>query len=169
MADRSSLAGSMKELQMLSGEAAYSAAIDEVIGRAHRTLHIFDVNLIRGDYRSMARCEALRNFLSGSRGAQLVMVLHQTDFVTGHCPRLMLLLRARGHAFSIRQTFEHARAASDVLIIADGQHYVHRFQHDGPRFLLAFSDPEGARQLEARFRELFDASFPAVSATTMGL
>lgn len=169
MADRSNLAGSMKELQMLSGEAAYSAAIDEVIGRAQRTLHIFDVNLIRGDYRSMARCEALRNFLSGSRGAQLVMVLHQTDFVTGHCPRLMLLLRARGHAFSIRQTFEHARAASDVLIIADGQHYVHRFQHDGPRFLLAFSDPEGARQLEARFRELCDASFPAVSITMIGL
>mgnify|MGYP000492280870 CR=1 FL=1 len=169
MADQSGLAGSMKDLRMLSGEEAYSAAIDEVIGRAQRTLHIFDVNLIRGDYGSMARCEALRNFLCGSRGTQLVMVLHQTDYLTGHCPRLMLLLRAQGHAFSIRQTFEHARAASDVLIIADGQHYVHRFHHDGPRFLLALSDREGARPLESRFRELFDASFPAVSATTMGL
>lgn len=169
MADRSSLAGGMKQLQMLSGEDAYSAAIDEVIGHAQRTLHIFDVDLVRGDYGAAGRCAALGNFLSSKHGNRLDMVLHQTDFLVSRCPRLMQLFKAYGHAFSIRQTFEHARVAADALIIADNLHYVHRFHHDAPRFLLAFGDPEGARQMEERFRQLYEASFPAVSITALGL
>ena len=169
MADGSSLQGVMKELKMLSGEDAYAAAIDAVIGRAQRTLHIFDADLVHGDYGAVGRCAALGDFLSSGHSNRLDMVLHRTDFLVSRCPRLMQLFRIHGHAFSIRQTFEHARAAADALIIADGLHYVHRFHQDAPRFLLAFGDPEGARQMEVRFRQLFEASFPAVSATTLGL
>lgn len=169
MADASDLQQGNKELHMLSGEEAYAAAIDEVIERAQHTLHIFDVDLIRGGYCSLARCDGLRSFLAKGRANQLIMVLHQTDFLINRCPRLMRLLKSHGHAFSIRQTFDHVRSAADPLVIADGQHYVHRFHQDGARFLLAFSDHEGGRQMEGRFHQLYEASFPSVSATPTGL
>lgn len=169
MAEGADLQQGDKQLLMLSGEDAYAAAIDEVIERAQHTLHIFDTNLIRGGYGSLARCDGLRSFLARRRGNQLLMVLHQTDFLSSRCPRLMLLLKTHCHAFSVRQTFEHVRGAADPLVIADSRHYVHRFHQDSARFLLAFDDLDGARQLEGRFQELFDASTPAVSATTTGL
>lgn len=169
MAEGSGLRGGMKDLKVLSGEAAYVAAIDEMIMRAQRTLHIFDVDLVRGDFGKAERCAALRNFLTRKHGNHLSLILHRTDFISSRCPRLMQLLRTYGHAFSIRQTSEHARVAADALFIADELHYVHRFHHDAPRFLRAYDDPEGAREMELRFSQLFEASFPAVPVTTLGL
>lgn len=169
MADASDFQEGSKELHMLSGEEAYAAAIDEVIERAQHTLHIFDVDLIRGGYDSLTRCDGLRSFLAKGRANQLVVVLHQTDFLIGRCPRLMRLLKTHAHAFSIRQTFDHARSVADPLVIADSLHYVHRFHRDGARFLLAFSDHEGGREMEGRFHQLVEASFPAVSSTIVGL
>lgn len=169
MAGESGLPEGDKQLLMLSGEEAYAAAIDEVVERAQHTLHIFDADLVRGGYGSLARCDGLRGFLAKRRGNQLVMVLHQTDFLSGRCPRLMQLLKTHAHAFAVRQTFDHVRGVADPLIIADGRHYVHRFHQDGARFLLAFDDVEGGRALEGRFQQLMEASAPAVSSAITGL
>ncbi len=154
---------------ILEGEVAYAQAIDHVIGLAQRTLHVFDADLAIGGYVSMDRYVALRDFLQRDRGNRLVIVLHDTSHLTGHCPRLMELLRIHAHAAAVWQTHEHARYASDPFVIADGRHYVHRFHRDGRRFLLARHDPAGAGELEDGFAQLLEASHPAAPATTLGL
>ncbi len=158
-----------KQHYMLSGEREYEDAIDQVIAHAGQTLHIFDPDLTRGGYASLKRYEALRAFLLKSRGSRLSLVLHETDYLTARCPRLMTLLQTHGHAVNIYKTAEHARIASDPFVVADGSHYVHRFHGEGMRFLLAMHDMAGARQLEERFAQLLEASYPAVFSTTLGL
>jgi len=160
---------SAPEHRMLNGEEEYEAAIDEVIARAERTLHIFDPDLTAGGYASARRFESLRNFLAKNRANRLVMVLHETEYLTRHCPRLMNLLRLHGYAISVLQTHEHGRVASDPMVIADQAHYVHRFHADGARALLALGDHAGAQQLGERFEQLQEAASPSVSATTLGL
>ncbi len=155
--------------RMVNGEADCEAAIDEVIGSAQRSLHIFDADLTRGGYSSLKRYDALHDFLSRGRGNQLVLVLHETDYLTARCPRLMNLLRMQSHRMLVQKTQEHGRVAGDSFVIADEAHFVHRFHHDDARGLLAMNDHAGARQLEERFSQLLEASHPAVFATTLGL
>jgi hypothetical protein len=155
--------------RMLNGESEYEEAIDEVIGRAERSLHIFDTDLASGGYNTARRAEALRTFLMKNRANRLVMVLHETEHLTCHCPRLMNLLKLHSHAISILQTHEHGRVASDPVVIADEAHYVHRFHSEGARALQGLGDHAGARQLEERFGQLQEAAAPAVFAVTLGL
>ena len=161
--------GSLTRHRILNGENEYEAAIDEVIDRAERTLHIFDTDLTTGGYSTMRRFEALRRFLMKNRANRMVMVLHETDHLTRYCPRLMNLLKLYSHAISILRTHEHGRVASDPVVIADEAHYVHRFHADGARALQALNDHAGARQLEERFGQLREAAHPAVFAATLGL
>ncbi len=158
-----------KQHRTVNGEADYEAAIDVVVAAAQRTLHIFDADLTCGGYGGLKRFESLRDFISRGQANQIVLVLHETDYLTARCPRLMNLLRVYSHRILIQKTQEHARLASDPFVVADGSHFVHRFHRDDARGLLALNDHAGARQLEERFSQLLEASHPAVSATTLGL
>lgn len=169
MSEQAGTESNLKEHYMLAGEAEYAQAINQVIELAQRTLHIFDLNLAKGDYGTLSRHDALRNFLLRNPGNRLVIVLHETDHLTRYCPRLMNLLRIHSHAISIRETADHARSASDPFVIADKVHYVHRFHSSGVRFLLGFHDHQGASQLEERFDQLLEASQPASTVYSLGL
>lgn len=161
--------GNAPQHRMLNGESEYEEAIDEVIDRAERSLHIFDTDLATGGYDTARRAEALRTFLMKNRANRLVIVLHETEQLTRHCPRLMNLLKLHSHAISILQTLEHGRVAGDPVVIADEAHYVHRFHADSARALQGLGDHAGARQLEERFWQLQEAAAPAVFADTLGL
>jgi hypothetical protein len=155
--------------QLLIGEKEYEAAIDGVIAHAKHRVHIFDSDLSVGGYSRVKRYEVLRDFLLQGRSNRLVIVVHEIEYLTARCPRLMNLLKTNSHAISIHKTAEHARIASDPFVIADDAHYVHRFHSDGMRFLLAYQDHAGTRPLEERFAQLMESSTPAVFATTTGL
>lgn len=157
------------EHRNLEGEREYEAAIDEVIDKAERTLHIFDIDLQAGGYQTSLRFEKLRNFLAKQRGNKLVMVLYETGYLLRRCPRLMNLLKIYSHAITVLQANEHGHTATDPFVIADEAHYVHRFHIDSTRALLAINDHPGARELEERFGQLLETALPGVSATTLGL
>lgn len=167
MAEEASAAPEQRN--MLESERDYEAAIDQVIAAAEGVLRIFDVDLRSGAYFSVRRHQLLSDFLRRSGRNRLTIVLHDTAYLTGYCPRLMNLLTMHSHALAIHKTEDHARVAHDPFVLADDLHYVHRFHRDGPRSLLAMNDPVGTRQLSDRFDELLDASHPAVFATTLGL
>lgn len=169
MAEQAAVDAQKKQHRMIGGEAEYEAAIDAVIAAAQQSLHIFDGDLTRGGYGSLKRYEALRDFLLRGRGNRIVFVLHEIDYLSARCPRLMNLLQTHSHNIQIQKTHEHARIASDPFVVADDAHYVHRFHQDDARSLLALHDHPGARQLEERFSQLLEASHPAVFATTLGL
>jgi hypothetical protein len=154
--------------QKLSGNAEYESAVDAVLGRPQRTLRIFDRQL-GGGYNSTKRHDLLRTFLLRSRTNRLYIVLHDASGLVRDCPRLINLLRQFPDAIAINETEPQAKGVYDPFALADERDYVHRFHYDDSRSLLALDDPQGALGLSERFQELWEASFPAVSATTLGL
>jgi hypothetical protein len=156
------------EHRALDGSQDYEAAIDVLLARPRRTLRIFDRQLGAG-YNSVQRYELLRSFLLRSRANRLYIVLHDAGNLARDCPRMLNLLRQFSDAVAVRETEGQARRACDPVALADERDYLHRFHYDHARALLALDDPQGAHGLLQRFQEIWEASVPAVSATTLGL
>lgn len=140
-----------------------------MISRAERRIRVFDRNLEGLDFNSPARHDLLRGFLLARRTNRLYIVVHDIGYLNRNCPRMLLLLRQFSDGVSFHQTHAHMQGVYDPFVIADEQHFVHRFHFDDSRSLLALDDPQNARNLNDRFDEIWEASFPAVSATTLGL
>ncbi|HET9702251.1 MAG TPA: hypothetical protein VFP70_15160 [Burkholderiales bacterium] len=153
----------------LEGIAEYGSAIETVISRARRRIRIFDRNLESLGFNTPGRQDLLRAFLLERPANHVYIVVHDTGYLTRGCPRMLLLLRQFSHGVSIHQTHAHVRGVCDPFVIADSEHFVHRFHVDDSRSLLALDDPRQTRNLNDRFDELWEASDPAVFATTLGL
>ena len=152
----------------LSGASEYEAALDEIIAKAGSTLRVFDHTLSTA-YNSPRRHEALRRFLLASRRNVVRIVVHEPAHLDRNCPRLLALLRQSGHAIRIHETHPTAKSVYDPFAVADDRFFVHRFHFEELRGLSAFDDPIGAHALIERFEEIWEASSPAVGATTLGL
>lgn len=155
--------------RQLHGIEEYHEAIDILIEMARQRLRIFDYNLEDGGYNTLQRFDLLRAFLLRNRGNRLEIVLHDTDYLTRFCPRMLSLLKQFSHAVSIMETTPQAKGIYDPFAVADQASYVHRFHYDAPRALLALNDVGGGHTLINRFEEIKEASGPAISATTLGL
>ena len=152
----------------LFGNAEYEAAVDRVLAAATRNIRIFD-HALGSAYNSPQRTERLRTFFLASRRNTLHIVLHDTRTMDRNCPRMMQMLRTYGHAISIHETHPTAKAVYDPFVIGDERCFVHRFHFDEMRGLAGFDDPLGTQEFIDRFMQIWEASSPAVSATTLGL
>lgn len=153
----------------LNGTVDYIAALDTLCGLAQHDLYIFEKDFEDMGFNSEARYDILRGFLLSSPHNRLHLLAHNARPLTQYCPRLLILLRQFSHNMHIYQTPKHLQHLSDPFAVADETHYVRRFHFDDPRGILARNDPEGARTLKSRFDEMWAASHPAASATTLGL
>lgn len=155
--------------RQLNSTADYTEALDVLIELARHRLRIFDYNLEDGGYTTLRRYDLLRTFLLASRNNRLEIVLHDTDYLTRFCPRILSLLKQFSHAITIQETTPQAKAIYDPFTIADEACFLHRFHYDNPRALLALHDIEGSHVLIKRFEEIRAASAPAIPATILGL
>ena len=153
----------------LDGTADYIAALDTLCGLAQRELYVFEKDFEDIGFNSEARYNTLRTFLLASPSNRLHLLAHDTSPLAQRCPRLMILLRQFGHNMHIYQTPKHLLHLTEPFAVVDEAHYVRRFHFDDPRGILAQHDPAGARVLKSRFEEMWTASHPAVSSTTLGL
>ena len=160
-----------RELQhtQLDGISEYVNALDTLCTLSRRSLCLFDKNFEDAGFNSEARYETLRSFLLASSTNSLQILAHDTSYLAQRCPRMMMLLRQFSHNMHIYRTPQHLQNVSEPFAIADEAHYVRRFHFDDVRGILAQNDPQGARTLHAQFMEMWTASHPAVSATTLGL
>ncbi len=156
------------ELRKLNGRDEYEAAIDTLLAREGRTLRIFDKQF-GAAFGSSERSAALRRLLRAPSAARVQIVLHDASNLQRDCPRLIDLLRQFSHAIEIHETEPQAKAAYDPFAVLDNRDYVHRFHYDGPRGLLGLNDAQGALVFVQRFAEIWEASTPAISGTTLGL
>jgi hypothetical protein len=154
--------------EKLEGLAAYEAAVDALIQSAQRNLRIFDRCLSR-EYNSLRRSELLRSFLLASRVNRLQIVVHDAANLQRDCPRLLNMLRHFSHSIAIHRTQPRAQRVYDPFSVADDHSYLHRFHYDQPRAVLSSGDVTGAQELLARYDEIWEASTPAIGATTLGL
>jgi hypothetical protein len=151
------------------GERLYAQAIDLVIQQAQHTLLMFDQDFSRGDYASVLRYQSLLQFLSRGAHTTLTIVLHQSDYLTTYCPRLMELLTTYGHKMTVYLTNDSAKVAKDCFVIADDLHYVKRIHIDQARFKYALEDAETCANLHMRFDELLEETSHTLSPTQLGL
>ena len=163
------VANAQPQRQSVAARAEFDLALDAIIARAERTLRIFDPTLADFGMGTPAREEQLGAFLRKSRNTRLMIVVHDTAYISGRAPRLIRLLRQFSHAVAIHQTHEAIRNIDDVLVIADESHCLRRPHFGQPRGILLTDDPVETRGWLNRFNEIWDQSSPAVSATTIGL
>jgi len=149
--------------------AAQVDAVDRLIGLARQRLCVFDRDLAEGGWERAERASALAAFLRRVRGARASIIVHDTRYLEGSCPRILALLRVYGHAMDIWRTGPEARGASDALVIADGLHALHRYHVEQPRATLTLAMPQVAKPLMLRFEEIWATGEPALGGSVLGL
>ena len=153
----------------LSGLSEMARGIDEVIAAASNRIAIFDRDLADGDYNSPERFNRLKVFLLANRRNRVDIAVHHSDYLERDCTRMIILLRQFPYAVQIHRTLPEAQRVQDGFVIADGQHYFHRFHRDHPQAEKVFHDESGAGLLQRRFDEIWIYSEPTLSATVLGL
>jgi hypothetical protein len=152
----------------LRGFAAYEAALDELLANAEQTVRVFDRAIGRA-FNSPQRYESMSQLLRKRRTNRIYIVLHDTSNVVRDCPRLMMLVRRFSDRLRIHQTLPAARGVYDPFATGDDSRFVRRFHHDDVRGVAVIGDLANTRALINRFDEIWEASAPAVAATTIGL
>jgi hypothetical protein len=147
----------------------FQACIERLLGQPGRELRVFDPDGAALRLNEPARIEALAGFLLASRTRRLYFVVHNTDHVTRQCPRLLTLLRRFSHAMQINRTHEEIREVQDSFLLLDSMHYVRRPVAALFKGAMGLGDENEGQALRGRFGEIWAASYPAVSSTTIGL
>jgi len=147
----------------------FQACIERLLDQPGRELRVFDPDGAALRLNEPPRIEALARFLLASRTRRLYFVLHNTDHVTRQCPRLLTLLRRFSHAMQINRTHEEIREVQDSFLLLDSMHYVRRPVAALFKGAMGLGDENEGQALRGRFGEIWAASYPAVSSTTIGL
>ena len=147
----------------------FQAAVDRLMEQPGRELRLFDPDGAALRLNDPQRIERLERFLIASRTRRLYLVVHSTDHLTRQCPRLLTLLRRFSHAMQINQTHEEIREVQDAFLLLDAMHYVRRPVATLFRGAMGLGDENEGQALRGRFAEIWAASYPAVSSTTVGL
>ena len=148
---------------------AFQGAVDRLLAQPGRELRIFDPDGAALRLNDPARVDRIARFLQASRTRRLYLVLHDPNHVQRQCPRMMSLLARYTHAIQINRTHEEIRELQDAFMVLDSMHYVRRPVAAFFRGAIGLADENEALAMRGRFSEIWSASFPAVSSTTVGL
>ena len=157
------------EYQRFDTEAGWHEAIDRLVANEGRELRIFDPDLSSLRLNSPERVGTLEKFLQASRTRRLYVAAHDTEHLTRRCPRMMGLIARYAHAIQVHRTHEEIKSIQDSFLVLDSSHYVRRPVAAFYRGALGVHDESEALAMRSRFLEIWAASFPGVSSTTIGL
>jgi hypothetical protein len=157
------------ERTLLQARSDYVQGFGRLLGLVRRELRIFDPDLSELQINSAERVEALARFLRGGPNRRVFVALHNVDYVSTRCPRLIALLGIYASSIFIYQTRGDAAKVQDCFVLADGEHLVRRPVTAQARGVLVIGDPKECQPMRERFDEIWESSIPAVSANTTGL
>jgi len=149
--------------------AGFQAAVERLLEQPGRELRIFDPDGAALRLNDSARIERIERFLLASRVRRMYLVLHDPEHLTRKCPRMMALLARFAHAVQINRTQEEIRELQDAFLVLDSMHYVRRPVATFFRGAMGLGDETEGLAMRGRFMEIWAASYPAVSSTTVGL
>jgi hypothetical protein len=150
-------------------EADFQRAADRLLAAPGRELRIFDPDLASLRLNTPARVDLLRQFLATSRTRRVYIAVHDPGHLQRECPRMMALLARYAHAIQVNCTHEEIRSIQDSFLVIDQDHYLRRPVAQLFRGALGLYDQTEALAMRGRFMEIWSASFPGVSASTLGL
>lgn len=145
----------------------FALQVRACMGRAQRTLDLFDPDFALFGLGSPEVDQILRAFLKG--GGQLRLAMHRTTVIERDCPRFLRLLRDLGHHVECRATSRSLRQLTDSFCIADGMDVVRRFHSDHARGEASYGVPGAADIPKERFAGIWDESMSVLHPTTTGL
>ena len=157
------------QYERFNDEEGYQQAVDRLLEQRGRELRIFDPDLAGLRLNMPDRIARVQQFLVASRTRRLYIAMHDTDYVTRYCPRMLDLIARYAHAIQIQRTDEEIRELQDAFLVLDANHYVRRPVASFWRGAIGIGDESEALGMRARFFEIWAASYPAVSPTTLGL
>jgi len=157
------------QYEQFEDEETFQQAVDRLLEQPGRELRIFDPDLAGLRLNLPDRISRLQRFLNVSRTRRIYIAIHDTDYVTRYCPRMRDLLTRYAHAIQIQQTDDEIRELQDAFFVLDASHYVRRPVARFWRGAIGIGDESEALSMRARFFEIWAASYPAVSPTTLGL
>ena len=157
------------QYERFASEGDFQKALDRFLEQPGRELRLFDPDLKSLRLNSPARIAQLENFLRGSRTRKIYIVLHHTEYLTRHCPRMLGLLKLFTHAIQINRTHEEIRDLQDAFLVLDAQHYLRRPVAEFFRGAIGLHDETEALAMRSRFQEIWGSSYPGVSSATLGL
>ena len=155
--------------ERFDNSALFQAAVERLLEQPGRELRIFDPDLASLRLNDPSRIERLERFLLASRTRRIYIAVHRTDHLTRQCPRMVSLMTRFSHAIQVHRTAEEIRELQDAFLVLDSQHYVRRPQASFYRGAIGLGDETEALAMRARFMEIWEASVPGVSSTTIGL
>jgi hypothetical protein len=82
---------------------------------------------------------------------------------------MMSLIARFAHAIQVNRTHEEIRELQDSFMVLDSVHYVRRPVAQFFRGAIGLGDETEGLAMRGRFMEIWAASYPAVSGTTVGL
>ena len=157
------------EYQSFSGDAGFQLAVDRLLVQHGRELRIFDPDLSGLRLNLPDRISRLQRFLNASRTRRIYIAIHDTDYLAKYCPRMRDLMARYAHAIQVQQTDEEIRELQDAFFVLDARHYVRRPVARFWRGAIGIDDESEALSMRSRYLEIWAASYPAVSPTTLGL
>ena len=157
------------QYERFEDEETFQQAVDRLLGQSGRELRIFDPDLSGLRLNMPERIARLQRFLIASRIRRIYIAIHDTDYLSKYCPRMRDLLARYAHAIQVQQTDEEIREVQDAFLVLDANHYVRRPVARFWRGAIGIGDESEALSMRARFFEIWAASYPAVSPTTLGL
>jgi hypothetical protein len=154
---------------LITTRSEYMAAAERLFGLAQRELRIFDPDLEDTRIDTPGRIELLQQFLRRSVDSRLYISVRDPEFIKRSCPRLVALLTRFSATMFIWRAEGEAARVQDCFILADRAHVVRRPVAKQPRGVFILDDPREGLVMHERFKEIWDTSVPAVSASTSGL
>jgi hypothetical protein len=157
------------QYERFDDEEAFQQAVDRLLEQSGRELRIFDPDLSGLRLNLPDRISRLQRFLNASRTRRIYIAIHDTDYLAKYCPRMRDLMARYAHAIQVQQTDEEIRELQDAFFVLDARHYVRRPVARFWRGAIGIDDESEALSMRSRYLEIWAASYPAVSPTTLGL
>jgi len=150
-------------------ETEFQAAVDDLLETPGRELRVFDPDLRALRVDRPERIARLSHFLTVSRTRRIQIVVHDPGPLTRHYPRMMELLARYSHAIQVNRTHDEVRHLQDAFLVLDAHSYVRRPVARFFRGAIGIQDETEALVMRSRFTEIWSASYPGVSGSTLGL
>ena len=157
------------QYERFEDEETFQQAVDRLLEQPGRELRIFDPDLSGLRLNLPERISRLQRFLMASRTRRIYIAIHDPDYLAKYCPRMRDLMARYAHAVQVQQTDEEIRELQDAFFVLDANHYVRRPAARFWRGAIGIGDESEALSMRARFLEIWAASYPTVSPTTLGL
>ena len=157
------------ERTLISSRREYVDAVARLVSLARHEIRVFDPDLADLGLNNEDMARVLHGFFVRGRNQRLLVAVHDTGFIAKRAPHLMRLLGTFSGNMLIHRTQGDAARVQDCFVLVDEAHFVRRRVAQQTRGAIYINDPKEARGMRERFDEIWESSYLAVSASTVGL